>query len=766
MALPKTKQRGRPPKGGPVKETPIKNDWDRVVSSRRIKDVGGARSIVNRFIQDNVARSSIFAQTRNQLEGGLPWNPDDLIAQGAAWRANINTGDAQAARDRVLLPYWGLINDVPHRAVFEIDSTSTDCAKWEAAMSETFDDFHDDWAASYYQEFMKLCENFINFGPGIAQWPNSDSPRYNSVNVQRAYWPKNTQMNPDSWEVMALVRDVGASELYGYIRDEATTKTSKDAGWNVDAIKATIVSMGEAGSGQFPDYRDYTRYQDLLVNNDIVITTPFQPITCVWLYVKNFDGKIACHVFPQNEGTQGEDGEEHFLFEDSAIADDWKHLLGAVWYGTGTDGMIHSIKGFAIKNFFFSCVLNRIKCQMLDGISMSSGMNFQYSGETLPDESPPILNHGPVTIFPSGMQQLTIYPNLQGADNLLETPTANRDQNNAQYNQQQQQIENSDTATQAKILAGLQGQLNVAQASVFLAQVGANIYTEQVRRLRKRGNTDADAKAWVKRLRKKGVPDDVIFDTTDVRVKTGANAGMANPAAMAQKLTEDSVFFHQPGMNTDWYNATYIAFRYGSQVVNKAILPEGVDSNPVQRREAMIENNSFGQGMELPVAPSDAHFEHIQEHIKPLIPIVQQYQKTKQISPEALSAMTIGIEHTGQHMQYLSQDDTKKDQFKAVTPAFHAVQNVVQQILTQHVRSMQGGQGQGGTNSPVQGPPPPQQAAPQTAPAQPPAGKGASESISINYKDAPPDIQRQMEAKAGFRPSQIPLQTAAAAPTQ
>jgi hypothetical protein len=725
-----------PKKPVAVSSTPIQNDWDRVTSYRRIGDVGGARTIFNRFITDNVMRSNTIAQTRNQLEGGRPFSPEDLESQGAAWQTNINFGDAQSSRDRDFLPYWQLINEVPHRAAFEIDSTSTDCEKWEAAYSEVFDEFHEDWAASYFVEFMKFAKNFIDFGPGIVQWQDSEDPRYKSVNVQRVYWPKNTSMNPDSWEVMALVRDVGASELYGYIRDAETTRKAKYAGWNENAIKAAIVQMGQAGSGQFPDYRDYTRFQDLLVNNDIVITTPFQPITCVWLYVKNFDGKIGCYVFPQNKGV------EEFLFEDDAYTDDWRHLLGAVWYDTGTDGMIHSIKGFGIKNFFFSSLLNRMKCRMVDGAAISSGLTFQYTGENLPAESPPVENFGPMTMLPGGMQQVSVYPQLQQAMEVTQMLSKNRDENNSLYSEQQRQIESTDTATQAKLLAGMQGQLSVAQAAIFLSQVGSNIYTEQVRRMRTRGNKCEDAKKFVARLRARSVPDEVIFDTP-IRVKCAANAGMANPQMMTQKFQEGLALSQMPGVNARWFLESLIAYKYGSQAVSKALLPQGQGSEPEQRREAMIENSLFGQGMPLPVAPEDAHYEHIHEHLTPLGAIVQQFKQTQTIPPEAVSALTIGIEHAGQHMQYLSTDETKKAKLQEVTPAFRMIQSVARGILTR-MQSQQQNPGQ----SPVQG----QQGGQQQAPQQP--QKTASESISISFKDLGIEPKNALLQQLGLPPMQ------------
>ena len=46
---------------------------------------------------DNAQRSQIFAMVRNQMEGGRPFNPADLKAQGASWQTNVNFGDAQAA---------------------------------------------------------------------------------------------------------------------------------------------------------------------------------------------------------------------------------------------------------------------------------------------------------------------------------------------------------------------------------------------------------------------------------------------------------------------------------------------------------------------------------------------------------------------------------------------------------------------------------------------------------------------------------------------
>jgi hypothetical protein len=263
--------------------------------------------------------------------------------------------------------------------------------------------------------------------------------------------------------------------------------------------------------------------------------------------------------------------------------------------------------------------------------------------------------------------------------------------------------------------------------------------------MRTRGNKCEDAKKFVARLRARSVPDEVIFDTP-IRVKCAANAGMANPQMMTQKFQEGLALSQMPGVNARWFLESLIAYKYGSQAVEKALLPEGQDSEPIQRREAMIENNSFGQGMPLPVAPEDAHYEHIQEHLKPLIPVVQQFQKTQNIPAEAVAALTIGIEHTGEHMQYLSKDETKKQQMQAITPAFRQVQSIARGILNK----MQAQQQQGGGQAPQGGQP--QQQAPQ----QP--QKSASESISISFKDLGIEPKNALLQQLGLPPMQpIPM---------
>jgi len=645
-----------------------------------VKDVASARQIYNKFVIDNAQRSQTFAMVRNQLEGGRPFDPQLLKDQGASWQTNVNFGDAQASRDRTLLPYWKMVNDVPHKAAFTIRVNSPKVDEYQVAMAEAYDDYLVDRGAAYQIEFMNFASNFVNFGPGIVQWRDKMDPRWSCVNVQRIYFPKNGRMNPDEWDVVALVADMSPSELYIKVKDKASKKRSEYQGWNIKAVEKAIAQFKDGTT--WPNPYDATRWQDMYTNNDIYVTSQFQPLQLVWLFVRKFDGSISAQVFTQQGGI------EEFLFEDENYAEKFRQILGPVWYDTGSDSMIHSIKGFGVKNFYFSLLVNRMKSRFVDAGTFSLGINFQRDQENVPDEAPPIENYGPMTVFPTGMKQLSVYPQIQQAASMIGLLEGNRDKNNSLYrDQQQSDIADTDTAKQAEILASMQADATQASASIFLAQYGENVIAEEVRRLRTRGNTCEDAVKWVKRLKAAGVPEEIIFITEgiDVIVTTGANAGLASPAMRTQAFKEGMALSQLPGVNGMWFLKNFLANRYGSNAVKpgNALMPEGAQSQPAQRREAKIENASFGQGMELPVAPEDAHFEHVQEHLAVAVPVAQKYRATGQVSPEEASALIITLEHAGQHMQYLSQDETMKAQFQQVNGPFREAQSVARGILMQ-----------------------------------------------------------------------------------
>lgn len=642
----------------------------------RIKDVESARTIYNQLLRDNEQRSSVFAQVRNQLEGGRPYNQNDLESRGEGGLTNVNFGDARAQRDRIVLPYWKMVHDVPHVISVSVDSASPDADKWNAGFQECFDLFLKDWGSDYKTNYMRQVVNYVDFGVGMVAFPDPDTdPRFSTVNVQRVYWPRGTKMSSKGWQMLLLEKEMTISELYAKIKDKKSAKASKEMGWDEGAIKAAIAYSCRSGSEQYLTANfDWTKYQDLLVNNDLLLTSQYSPVQIIFCYVMQFDGTIGCYAFPRM-CTYDKGQSETFLYRNDKYSESFDQFISAIWYDTGTDAMVHSIKGFGIKNFYFSNLVNRMKSKFCDGAAINLSLNFKRTAD-IPDESPPVESYGFCNVFPDGLEQIVVYPQYQAAERALGMLTNNQAENNSQYREQSQQIGETDTAAQAKIMAAMQSGNNEASYSIYLSQIGEGMYSQCFKRLRKKGSSNKDAKKFVERCRKRGIPDEVIFDA-EIHVETGASASMANPAMRAMKFQELLGIMNMPGVNSRWILENYFAHTIGAYSVQRALLPEGEQSMPQQRRQAMMENGDFGEGMPLPVAPSDAHVEHVDEHLKPLENLIMQGRQQGQFNAQAIPASLMTLQHTGQHLSYLQKDDTRKDAYSALAKRFSQVESFI-----------------------------------------------------------------------------------------
>ncbi len=648
----------------PTKPSPSATD-------QRVKDPAAAREIYEAFSKDNRKRTEVWTQVSNQLEGGRPFDPAKLIRDGVGWQCNVNFGDAASAFERTLLPYWKMVNEVPSKISCRVHSRSPDSDKWATAFQEAFDLFIEDWGADYFCQFMMVTSDFVKFGPGYGMWPNSETPRFKAVRVEKILFPKRAKANPEDWNVVAIEDEMTASDIWEKMRTPKAAERATYAGWNKRALEKALSLAKNGGSSVNPG-DDLTKLQDEIVSNDIAVSCKWAPIEIVRLFVREFSGDICCYIFTKN-------GEvDEFLYKSKTFASSFRNIIGPVFYSLGRGGLIHTIKGFAVKNYFFSMLTNRMKSRLMDGATFMMGINFQKTTDT-PDEQPPVENYSAVNVFPPGLTQLTVYPQLAQGQGIIELLERNQAENNAIYREQRKQIGETETATQANILAVLNGEMGAATNTIYLSQVGENLFTECFRRLRKKGSSDPDAVKFVKRCIERGIPRNVIHDV-EVTVKTGASASTATAAVREMIFRELMPLATQPGFNGRWIRENYVANKLGAHAVHKALLPEGTNSEPQSRKMAILENTTLGLGIDVPVDPNEQHFEHIDEHLKPLEQIALGYKQTGQINHEQIVAISLSMPHVERHFEFLRQDETRKGAYKAVWPRFSMVASIANGI--------------------------------------------------------------------------------------
>lgn len=664
-------------------------------NDRRIANCSQARQLYVQLYLENQQRASAFAQIRNQIEGGRPFNPTDLERNGELWRCNVNFNDARAAFRRVSLPYWKMVHEVPQVVNITIHSNAPESGGWGIAMAQAFDRFLDDWGPGYFMQFSGFCDDYVMYGPGYVMWPDADTPRYRWCQTVQMLFPKRTKASTDEWELVAFKREMTANELVNLVRDSKEEKRSQTAGWNPTAVKKAI-RLATPGPGN-TRYFDPNYWQDMIVSNDLVVGGVWPPVTVVDLWASNREGtKVRHYIFTEKSDVMD------YLYEADEEAEDFKKIFGAVFYNVGSNGLIHSIKGFGVMNYYYATAINRTKCRMLDSATFAMGMNFVKEDNT-PEGSPPVENVSMLNIFPTGLQQLQWYPQTQVGQALIESLAQAQNENNFLYSEVQKSIGDTDTATQAKLIAGIQAEMGTATASLFLSQMGANIFTEIVRRLCKQGSGDKDAQKFQKRCIAMGVPKEVFG--MEMTVKCGASPMLADPAQRKSVMDDMmATVYPLPQANRRWILEQRVANLLGAEGVKKALLPDGAESDPAARREAMMENTGLAQGMPLPVAPEDAHAEHLDEHLKPMEAMVQAAQQGQPLTPDHMIAAQLTIPHMADHLQFLSQDETKKTEFQQLKARFTNVSNVMGGVMARMAKAQETGADPAAMATAMQGP--------------------------------------------------------------
>jgi hypothetical protein len=706
--LPESVQKTQAESGSGIQDQPFTGPT--YANDRRIRDCSQARELYVRLYLEGQLRAQAFAQVRNQIEGGRPFDPDELKRNGELWRTNVNFNDARASFRRVSMPYWKMVHEVPNLISLKIHSRAPEVPQWEKGFAECFDMFRDDWGPDYFMQFSGFADDYVMYGTGHTMNPDEASARFQWMPSVQILLPKRTKSNIDKWELVCFKTELTADELWQHLKGGG--KAAKTAGWNPEMIKQAIRMAAPAPGNT--RYFDPNYWQDMIASNDLVIGGVWPPVSVVheWAYLPK-QKKIMHYIF-----TEKADVADYLYCAEESVAS-FRQLFGTAFYSVGSNGLYHSIKGFGVMNYYYATVINRSKCRLVDSATFAMGMNF-VKGDNTPDEAPPVENYSMVNIFPTGLQQLQWYPQLGPASELIGTLAQNQTENNFTYNEPQKEIANTRTAHQAEMLGQIANEMSSAGSSIFLSQMGV-IYGECFRRLLRKNSSDDDAKKFRRRCKAKGIPEKVMDamadpegkDGIEYTVKTSASPTTASPVIRQQLVNWlFNAIMPLPDANRREILEFGVATNLGADGPQRFLLPIGVGSDPRARREARMENVDLGQGQPLGdppnfgVDPSDSHVEHIDEHLKPLEMICQAVQQSgqpgqpgqpaPQLTPDHLVALQLVIPHTQAHLELLANNETQKQAYQQLKARFTAVASIAQGLMARlaraHMQAQQNGQ--------------------------------------------------------------------------
>jgi hypothetical protein len=645
------------------------------LSEKRIRDVTAARTLFTKLRKNSETRRSNWAKVQGQLDGAAPFINSELVSSGQGWRCNINFRDASSTLEQVLVSYWRLVHDTKTLAAVTIHEENPNIEVWQSIFEDAFNRFFDDWGADYVRNYLLFSQNHVAYGVGLTAWSDAESPRWEVVKLGDIEVPEKTKASVDAMNVVLLRQEWSIEELWKKIRTPELAKSAELAGWNVEVVKQFVTKYIK-GYEHNIDAKDVLEVQEQIRNNALGISCEHAPAKLVQLLIKEYDGKISRYIFAEDCET------EKFLFDDSSVAarpESMRHCLAAVFFEAG-NGLFWGTKGFGVKNAPIAATLNRLKSRAVDR-TLLDGLNFRDMEEGS-RQTVPITNIGPFNILPKGLEQIPQYPTGRTALETIELLERQSGFNNARYRDQSRQVADTQTATQATILAHLQSQVDVANATLYLSQFAKNVFAEQFRRLRKKSD-DPDAKKFFERCVKIGGMPEKVFRDAEITIRTGADPGAASLALQAAAAKELLSMSADPNVNSRWAWERYITGTFGAQAVTKALNPVNALGDISAQRFALMENSDMGEGNALPVDPKDNHAAHIPVHLQPLSVIASQFAQSGRINPDSVVAIQNAVPHVEAHFEYLKADKLQANIFQQLWPQWTDVKNTLTGIMRQ-----------------------------------------------------------------------------------
>lgn len=665
------------------------------LTEKRLKSATEAVSLWSKRRNASIERRKNFARVLNQLNGGKPFSDDDLVRLGRGWQCNVNFRDASSTLEQVLISYWKLLHDTTNIINITAHDQNPNAEKWSAAMQNNFKRFLNDWGDGYVRNYLQLAAQHVGLGVGPYVFNNDKSPRWEVVRVGDLEVPKKAKADVQSLPFVAIRQDHDITDLWQKIRTPQAKSTAQSVGWNVAVLQRVLWHALE-GTNK-PKNDDYTAVEDRIRNNDLEVAETADSVELVTFFVREYDGKISTYII-----APGCDHGADFLFDNSSASarpDDMRRKFGAIFFEAG-NGLFWGSKGFGQKNYALATVQNRLKSRAVDR-TLLDGLNFRDLSDGALSQFP-VVNVGPFNLLPREIEQVLTYPSGNVTLETISMIDQQTSYNNARYRDQSKQVAQTDTATQANILATLQSQVDIANATLYLTQIANGLFSEQMRRLRDADNKgDPDVAAFWKRCEADGV-DPEFLAKAEITITTGADPGAASLALQGQYAAELIGHSSNPNVNERWAWERYITARFGASAVDKALRPVDNLGDVAAQRLALMENSDMGEGQPIPVDAKDNHAAHLPVHLQPCVVIVDNFDSTGRINPDALVALQHLIPHMEEHFKFLELDKTQDALRKQLWPKFTQVRSGAEGIF-RTIERMQAAAQQQGMSPPAPG---------------------------------------------------------------
>lgn len=567
-------------------------------------------------------------------------------------------------------------------------------------------------------------------GIGAMLWPNSFRwmPRF--VGLEDLLIPTETYCDFSNMRYFAVNMYLTPGELMDMTQGDMVHK-----GWNKNMIAEILKNMEQTeAEGVPPTWRDQPEAMQNVMkeNRGFYYSDATRKIRCHWFFYQQIDKpKKWYRMLVLREAYGDVKPDQGFLFDGSSepFADDIGQIL-SVQYGDNNfvaPLKYHAVRGLGVDLYAPIEELNRLFCEFIWAVHVDFRILFKIKDPQDRDKLKQIVLAQFGTI-PEGMEMLKRDERYQVSPELFaEAAGVMRS-----TLQESSTSFVKDVNESSKVMTAKEATIRSNEANILVSSMLQSLYFQEgfyyeevVRRFLKKDSADPEVVEFRNRCKKDGIPDGLMvagyWRIVPERVLGGGDKTQAQEEATWIWSVMDRL---DPAVQNK-AKRMCIGTLLNNFDKARELVPE---ANEVASDGVIAAENVFGtlmNGQPCQMRKGIDQQGYIGTLLKFMGNVIQRIANTSGVGTvEEIAGLQTVAENVGQHIEVLGADPTQKPLAKQFGDVLGKMMNEVK-AFAQRLEEQQQAQQE-------------------------------KETVVIDYKVAPPDVQRQMEQKAGFQPSQMP----------
>ena len=646
-----------------------------VMPDERLKRPNDLRIIYKRFKEDDRLSAYQRSQCQSLRDGETPYEKSNTTDFPDL--TDINWQGTEQRVEKAKAPYYRLIHGTDTMLSLKTTFGSVDeRPAWEVGMAEEISKMFRRWPKFPYVT-ERLADKHVAEGLGILYWPDDDIDfRPSTGGLGQFYFERQAAATEEDQEIVCVYEEYSTTRFAKHLRNP---ERSKKKGWVEDGI---IQAIRKSSPSNY-DTQDWEKLVDEIKNNDLATGAKLAKVRIIHGFVKEFNGKVSHYM--TTEDAVGNEADEQWIYKSRGVFDSMTEALVLFPYGTGTNSLIHGLRGLVHKIFAAEHQRNRSICRAIDkAMEMTSTMVQAENEESLSNVE--LTYFGNMAVLPPGVKYIPAPPmNLAGSimpiidlmDGIIGDRTAGYSSEGVFQGDQRK--------TKGEVMAHLEQSASLTESHVdFFYSPWERVLQQMVRRIIRKDYVKEDPGGDLvvelrRRIEARGIPIEAFhrIDHTEVRAIRAIGSGSAAAKTVAIARGEELY----PRMD-DYGQANFNRLKavdiYGATQADYFFPPTPVERTTVDTQIAINQNFILLNGGECPVLPSDRHMAHAREHIKPLVEMFQLVQAGQADLAESATKNAKLYAHCTEHVEYMMGDEATMQEANAMRQMLQQIGEVIE----------------------------------------------------------------------------------------